>query len=336
MRETLKRLRTIALALTLAVAFYDRAAVLGASSALPSCGEICSDSSCETECETWVGDVMWFTTCGEYGVCIAEPYCGDGICQLENGEDYNNCQDCPPPPPPPPPPPSPRTIVLVNGAITEDPTWIYQGSAMSNAIAATYGQQPIPFLWLNNDAVFYPEYGGIYAGGFELGNVIAALPQGHDVHVITHSHGGNVAIISTFWANRQIKNLINLATPINWDLLREVGGAGVVSRCTVSGSGDWVQFVGSSPFQIYGFASNVWAAIDAGWEAAQALANEDWELFFYWSALSAYYYFQADEWWDSTKVEWEGPTYSVNVTDHGDMHEPAVWNAIAAYCATPG
>lgn len=328
MRDTFKRLRTVVMMMTLAIAAYDADAILRAASPnLPSCEAVCSEEpSCDTECETWVGDLIWLTTCGEYGVC--PPYCGDGTCNPEIGENYNNCSDCPPPPPPP----DPSNIILVNGSFNAFPQWMDVGSAEYNAIAATYGQGPSPWRWMQNESVFFPLYSGIYDGGLELGSFIAALPEG-DVQVIAHSHGGNVAIVATFWANRQIKHLINLGTPVNWDVDRYVGGAGTYSRCLISSWDDWTQFYGSSPGQVAAYVINITYAVQTGFEAAQALLDGDYVLFGYLSALSGYYYLQADEWFASAKIEFQGPTYMFGGLSHSDLHEPAVWNAIAPHCA---
>src|SRR6185436_17641775 len=105
-------------------------------------------------------------------------------------------------------------------------------------------------------------YSGIYEGGWVLGNVLAALPPG-DVNVIAHSHGGNVVIIAMYWANREIKHLINMATPVNWDLPRFSMGQGAFSRCQLSSWADYTQFGGSSPEQVAGFVVSTTLAYQA-------------------------------------------------------------------------
>ena len=61
-----------------------------------------------------------------------------------------------------------------------------------SAIAGMYGAPPIQFRWMQNNGVFYPLYDGILRVV-----LIWPFPQrtsACDVNVITHSHGGNVAI----------------------------------------------------------------------------------------------------------------------------------------------
>lgn len=332
MRETLRRLRIVVMALTLAVAFlYGDATKLGAAPPPTDCAEVCPGASCDTQCRTWVGDLEWFPTCGEYGVCNAEQYCGNGTCEPEIGEDFNNCQDCPPPPPPPPAP-DPTTVVLVNGALKDaDTSWIY-GSPMVDAVAATYGHAPLPFPWTENSFFeVIPPYAGIGLGALDLADFVHSLPEGN-VDIVAHSHGGNVAIFATYFLpDRPIRNLINLATPVNWDLDRVVGGAGVLNRCTVSSWFDAVQFGGASTFQQWLFSEAIYNGYEALRNAQDAYDREDWEAFAAYSALAALYFLEADGWWESAKVEWQGATWWANVLGH-DLHTPEIWNALVPHC----
>ena len=231
-----------------------------------------------------------------------------------------------------PPPPSSTTTVLVNGSFDAYPPWMDDGSPEFSAIAGTYGAPPIQFRWTENDGVFYPLYDGIVAGGFDLANFLNALPPG-DVNVITHSHGGNVAIWATYWMHRPIRHLINLGTPINWDLWRYLGGYGASSHCQISSSSDWTQFFGASPGQVYAFFDNDYYAALYSYDAVQALVSDDYDSFYYYTGLSAYYAAEAYAWFWSTKIEWNAPTYVFSGLEHSDLHEPPVWYAIAGVCA---
>jgi hypothetical protein len=201
-----------------------------------------------------------------------------------------------------------------------------------SAIAATYGKPPVQFRWMQNNGVFYPFYDGIVAGGWDLANFLDSLPGG-DINVITHSHGGNVAIWATYLMHRPIRHLINLGTPINWNLWRSLGGWGAYSHCQISSDSDWTQFWGSSPEQVYGFFDSDYYAVRYGIDAGQALANGDYDSFLYYTALAAYYAAQAYNYWWSTKIEWYAPTYVFGGLAHSDLHEPFVWWPIAGVCA---
>jgi hypothetical protein len=227
---------------------------------------------------------------------------------------------------------SAQTTVLVNGSFDAYPPWMDDWSPEFSAIAGTYGAPPIQFRWMQNNGVFYPFYDGIVAGGFDLANFLNVLPPG-DVNVITHSHGGNVAIWATYWMQRPIRHLINLGTPINYDLWRWLGGYGAYSHCQISSSSDWTQFWGSSPGQVYAFFDNDYYAALYAFYAAEALVNGDYDSFFYYTALSAYHAAQAYFWFWTTKIELSAPTYVFDGLAHSDLHEPPVWYAIVGVCA---
>jgi hypothetical protein len=248
-------------------------------------------------------------------------------------------QPQPPPPAPPPPPPTPlRTTVLVNGSKNPDlPEWMKEGSAEFSAIAATYGAPPKPFFWEPNDvlAVTFPLYHGIHSGGFDLARLVNTLPPG-EVNVIAHSHGGNVAIWATHSMKRPVRHLINLGTPVNYDLSRGLGAHGAYSRCQISSSSDWTQFWGASPIQVYGFIDNEVRAVRYAWEAGKALLNGDYSSFSYYTGLSAWHAARAHDYFWSTKIEKpsNGRTYVVSGVSHSDLHEPRIWSRIADRCAT--
>lgn len=176
-------------------------------------------------------------------------------------------------------------------------------------------------------------YEGIYAGAGPLAGLINALPAG-DVNVVAHSHGGNVAIIATGMVNRQINHLVELATPVNEDLPRYVGGYGVRRRCIASSWSDHIQFGGAAWWQITGYAASVYLAFEFGQAAADAWLQEDYEAYWIYVAAEAFWYWQADSWWASTKIEWTGTTVAYGGLDHGDMHEPGVWFSLPSWCKT--
>lgn len=227
------------------------------------------------------------------------------------------------------------TTVLVNGSFGDAPVaWMEPGNSeqMFEAIANTYGQSPVQSYWSPNDAVFPPFYSDIDSGGYQLAGVLTSI--GGDVNVITHSHGGNVAIWSTHLMNRPIRHLINMGTPINWDLPGGLANAGAYSRCQVSSSADWVQFAGASPYQIGNFAYSVYQSIAGAVNAFQALIAGDYSgaLAYFW--ISTFEAIEAEYWWYTTKIEVQGPTYMFSGLSHSEIRQPPVWNAIAPYCAT--
>ena len=233
------------------------------------------------------------------------------------------------------------TTILLNGSFNQSPPWTQPGSPEFNAVAATYGQTPVVWQWtndINNFAgVTFPNYDGIVAGAYGLAAFIDGLPGG-DINVVAHSHGGNVLGLATWVAHRPLKHVINLATPVNYDLQPARWMAppplAPYSRCQASSFVDWVQFLGSSPFQVTEF---IYASYDAEQlvnMAIDAAQQGDWAGALEASALAAAYAGDAFGWWMSTKVEWAGPTYMWwDGHQHGDMHEPDVWNAIAGACA---
>lgn len=220
--------------------------------------------------------------------------------------------------------------ILVNGSYDDDPTWIYPGSPEFGAIADTFGYPPTPFQWFGNDNVIPPLYSSIWNGAMDLANFLNGV-QADNVNVIAHSHGGNVVKIASWWVSRPLGHVINLATPVNWDLWPLDGHA--YSFCQASSYWDWVQFFGASPTQVSWFFENQYRAARYAWEAAEAALNGDWDLFAYYSALAAYHEAEAQLWWLSTKIEPGAANHLFGGVGHGDMHEPPVWNAIKNQCA---
>lgn len=210
------------------------------------------------------------------------------------------------------------------------------GSPEYQAIASTFGVQPDRFRWTDNTAVFWPTYSGIYNGGYALASYINGLqlsPQ-DNLDVVAHSHGGNVVKIASYFISHPIRHLINLGTPINYDLPLLYGNM-VYHYCQVSSYTDYVQFGGSSPYQIaiYGDAQ-YWAAYYA-YQATLDAIYGDWDAFGWDSALAASYQALAEAWWFSTKLAPDGADNIMffGGQSHADLHEPPVWYAIQSSCA---
>jgi pimeloyl-ACP methyl ester carboxylesterase len=225
--------------------------------------------------------------------------------------------------------------VLVNGSIDQSPDWVHEGSAEWNAIAETFGYPPTAFTWTDNSvaAVVSPLYTGIYSGGFDLATFLNGV-GGDNLNVISHSHGGNVTLIAMWYLTRPVRHLINLGTPINWELLPARYASGSASsNCQVSSYADYVQVAGSSPLQVGMFIYNQALAGYYFYKAIEAAIDEDWALFEYYLALSAERELEANWWWWTCKAEWFAPTLWFVDQNHGQLHEPDVWNQIKYQCA---
>jgi hypothetical protein len=224
-------------------------------------------------------------------------------------------------------------VLLVNGSFDAYPEWMEPSAAQYQTIAATYGVQPGQWHWLDNGfaQVTWPYYSGIFNGAAQLSGVINAMPAG-SVNVITHSHGGNVALLATqFYTNRPLARLINLATPVNFDI-RYYGAPWVNHMCTASSWHDWVQFVGASPTQVNNFLQQSYWGYQYGSLSAEAFINGNYADAAYYSALAYNYIAAGYSWFESTKLELHGWTIAYGSGGHSDMHEPDVWNALPAAC----
>jgi hypothetical protein len=223
---------------------------------------------------------------------------------------------------------------LVNGSFVNPPAdWMLPGhpDQLYEALQTWYGFAPSTAGWSPSFLVFPPFYSDIWAGGPSMANILTGLRAGN-LNVVTHSHGGNVAILSTYYMSRRLRTLVNLGTPINFDLPGHLGGAGSSWRCQVSSSADWVQFAGSSPYQIANFAYAIYASVAGALAAFDALAVGDYATalaFFQYSVFEAMI---AEYWWYTTKIEVVGPTYMFSGLGHDDLHTRAVWNAVAPFC----
>lgn len=224
---------------------------------------------------------------------------------------------------------------LVNGSFTSPPAdWMLPGhpAQLYEALRSWYGFAPTTAGWSPSFLVFPPFYTDILAGGPSLGNILTGLPGG-PLNVVTHSHGGNVAILASVSTPRPYRTMVNLGTPINYDLPGLLGGASASSwRCQVSSSADWVQFVGSSPGQIVNFVFAIYASVAGAVAAFEALAAGDYLTALAYFQLSTFEVMVAEYWWYTTKIEVVGPTYMFSGLSHGDLHSGPVWNAVAPFC----
>jgi len=229
-----------------------------------------------------------------------------------------------------------KTAALINGSFVSTPAdWMLPGDAdqIYEAIQGWYGYSPSTAAWVSNIQVWPPNYPDIVGSAQQMANTLAAFPPG-DLNVITHSHGGNVAILASLtpgWAT-PIRRLVNLGTPINWDLPGYLGGPGAAGRCQISSTADWVQFIGASPTQIVNFAYAIYASIAGAVAAFEAAAFGDYLTALAYFQYAVFEVIQAEQWWLSTKVEVTGPTYMFSGLSHSDLHTAPVWNAIAPYC----
>lgn len=224
--------------------------------------------------------------------------------------------------------------ILVNGSnVDPSNSWIQPGTGEYNAITATYGPSPQPWPWTDNglfEVIPPVGYIGIFQGAQKFADLLAGLPA-VDVNIISHSHGGNVVLLSQYYRPfPPIRRLIQLATPVNWDFgnWRLALDYGVAGRCQVSSTADWVQFHGASPTQIIGFYYNIYSSIAGAIQAFEAIRNGDYQASYSWMAQSIFDQFQADAYLDSTRVEDEGPTLILRGLGHSDLHEPSVWTQI--------
>lgn len=210
------------------------------------------------------------------------------------------------------------------------------GSPESVAIAATFGVEPLRFRWTDNSAIFPPFYSGIYDGGYALAGFINSLQLSaqDNLDVVAHSHGGNVVKIASYFIAHPIRHLINLGTPINYDLPLLASNA-AFHYCQVSSYTDYVQFSGSSPVQVGFYAYFEYEVGYYTYLATSALFDDNWDDFWYYSALAASYQAIADSWWLSTKLALDGANNIMfyDGQSHADLHEPPVWNAIKSSCA---
>lgn len=235
------------------------------------------------------------------------------------------------------PPAASRTFaVLVHGSFNPAPPWTADWSPQFTAVANTYGVVPLRFVWSGYNGVYPPYYGGIYNGAIEFASFMRNLnaTASDRVHVVAHSHGGNVIKWGT-WAipGQPISHLVNLGTPINWDLPRVRAGS-AASTCQVSGVFDFTQFSGTSPYQWTMWVYYTVLAADEGSNAVIALSQGDMDGYYYHMSMSAYYSYWAWAYWMTTKNDPDMRNTYVWTDDHGLLHEPPVWNAIAPYCAT--
>lgn len=259
-------------------------------------------------------------------------------CQLQqwdsNGGWQQQWQFVPQNGPPPSPPPSGVTI-LVNGSFDDSPDWMNSTDPEYQAIAATFGDQPIAYHWSPNSEVL-PPYVDIFNGASDFASFVNGLniPSNQALSIVAHSHGGNVVKIASWGISHPIDYLVNLGTPVNWDLYEfNFIPGNTVNFCQVSSLADDRQFAGSSPaLQIYPFGEDqyytgVW--LD---QEAQDLYNGDYTDALYDAAEVAAYEADAFYWWMTAKLD--PLAWNVIYTDlsHSDLHTAPVWSSITHDC----
>lgn len=237
-----------------------------------------------------------------------------------------------------------KIVVTVNGSFNPNniPWWMQFGSPMHAAMMATYGESPYKFHWRDSSFpnVLSPNYFGINSGASELAQTIDTLPQGVDLSIVAHSHGGNVAIKASHMTTRSIRRLVQLGTPVNWDLTRNPSSR-VQLRCQVYSTHDSVQMIGASYTQVAEIANLSWNAAYYAYMATDALFRGDYGTSLYYTSMSIGSYAGAEAWIDTTRRE--GPyTTHVNFDDipgsgtiHEKLHEPWVWGYAVNYCSLP-
>lgn len=270
---------------------------------------------------------------------VPTPTCdNDNGCHLQqwdsNGGWQQQWQFVPQGAPPPSPPPSGVTI-LVNGSFDGTPDWMNASDPEYQAIAATFGDQPIAYHWSPNSEVL-PPYVDIFNGASDFANFVNNLniPASQTLSVVAHSHGGNVVKIASWNISHPINYLVNLGTPVNWDLYEFNWVPGNTKNfCQVSSLADEVQFFGSSPLQqINPYLGD---EADAGYwldQEAQDLYNEQYDAALYDAEMVAYDEADAFYWWMSAKLDLLA--WNVTYTDlsHSDLHTAGVWGSIAHNC----
>mgnify|MGYP001260871740 CR=1 FL=1 len=106
-------------------------------------------------------------------------------------------------------------VILIHGTFAKPATWVRDDSTLAKAIASRLPTHKIkPFRWSGRNT-----YGARIAAGKELAGLIdqwvTNLPLGAGLHLIGHSHGGNVALYAQAISrnNKKIKSIACLGTP---------------------------------------------------------------------------------------------------------------------------
>lgn len=101
-------------------------------------------------------------------------------------------------------------IILVHGTFATQESWHRPGGDFYQAIQQQLPNHRIhPFVWSgkfdNKERL---------AAGQRLASLVDKIPISHDIIIIGHSHGGNVALIATMHCQRTINHIVLLGTPI--------------------------------------------------------------------------------------------------------------------------
>lgn len=243
--------------------------------------------------------------------------------------------------------PSGLLTIIIGGTGNGDADWGQPNTPFWDAVRDTFGEDPIVFPWdARIEGVLWPVYFDIYNGASDLIDFINTYPfkEGEKLNIVAHSHGGNLVKIASWYLNRRIDNLVTLGTPVNYDLLGQIGDkfytlrpGEVANYCNVSSLTDNIQFAGAGVDQIINtgellylsaryftqawwdvFGGNYFAALKSLLNASEALA-------------SAFY------WYLTTKLD-PGANRNVLIfgaVSHSDLHTVSVWNAVKGVCGLP-
>ena len=202
------------------------------------------------------------------------------------------------------------------------------------AIAATFGDQPIAYQWFPNYEVVDP-YVDIWTGGVALAVYINGLniPSNVPLSVVAHSHGGNVVKIASSLLNRQINYLVTLGTPQNWDL-PEINPFAIGNNyCEVSSLADWKQVVGASPsLQLYPLGQDQYYAGQELYQEAIDIYYGNYEAALQDAAWAAVYEAEVFYYWMSTKLAWGAWNAIYTDLSHEDLHTAPVWGWLSGDC----
>lgn len=201
------------------------------------------------------------------------------------------------------------------------------GASEYSVIQATYGVSPEQHSWPGTGVSPVEGYSGVFNAAYQFRNVLSALPQEDTITVVAHSHGGNVALLASMLlpSGRTIRNLVNLGTPVNWDLRDGMPAPKAAYLCQVSSTADWVQVVGSSPTQLGGLLGSAYLSIHYFNLANDYFLSGDVAMASYYMGLAVAGNLVSQWFLDSTREEWWGGTIVVGGWGHSDLHEPPVW-----------
>jgi len=226
-------------------------------------------------------------------------------------------------------------VIKINGAFNSNPDWIQADSEFSQAVADTFvGQTVVNWTWPGWGVTFFLDYAGIEMAGGQLASFINnyQFQPGEQLNIVAFSDGGNVVKSASYFINRPIDNLVTLGTPQNWDI-PDINSRMVKNYCNVYSLADPVQFLGSSPRQIFNAIDNSYDSALAQWYAWQAFLDGNFAQFFKYQALSAKYAAESSFWVLSTRVDARAKNNIARTSEsHFGLHTRKVWTEIARPC----